>query len=119
MAKDNRSDIRKPPISTKTSPNSWLDQWPRDRRNSLAGLFHSAVRRGCTVPGTVVAHVEHQLTNKLHEVSNQVQRFHFKVELEALRTDQGGINYAESILQNGQSLEDQKSGKSIEHSSTF
>ncbi len=100
MAKDSRSDIRKPPIPTKTSPNSWLDQWPSHRRGYLVSLFHGAVRRGCMVPSTVLAHVESQLVGKLHDAGNQIQRAHFKVEIDALRTDQGAVVYAQSILQN-------------------
>ena len=102
MQKDSKSVFCNPPIQTKTSPNSWLDQWPRHRRTCLVSLFHDAVWRGCMVPSTILAHVEQQLVEKLHDAGNQVQRFHFKVELEALRTDQGAINYAQSILQDRQ-----------------
>ncbi len=93
MVKDNRFDIRKPPIPTKTSPNSWLDQWPRQRRSSLVSLFYRAARNGCTAPGTVIAKVERELTHQLHESHDQIRRAHLRTELWFLR-DQ----YSEALL---------------------
>jgi hypothetical protein len=88
-------------ILTEPDPtsDSWLAQWPSNRRSTLANLFYSAVRRGLTEPPAIVEQVTAEIHRRLQWATAFETRQWWCQVLNTLSDDpRGAQTYAAEVL---------------------
>jgi hypothetical protein len=76
---------------------SWLDQFPADRRSTVANWFHFAVREGARTPAAVVIAVQETVRRRLTGESDPARRAHLATVAHALQQD-GALAYAAEVI---------------------
>jgi hypothetical protein len=91
----NHTAAEQPP----TTPRAWLEQWPPERRSTVANYFHYAVRSGHTSPTAVVQAVAAEVQKRLQWTIDQPRRQWLHEVLHAIRNDPDAARaYAETVL---------------------
>jgi hypothetical protein len=82
-----------------TTARAWLEQWPPERRSTVANYFYYAARSGYTSPTAVVQAVAAEVQKRLQWTTDQPRRQWLHEVLHATRNDPDAAHaYAETVL---------------------
>ena len=78
---------------------AWLDQFPPNKRSTIANWYHFAVRNGAFTPEAVLYHVQQTVYRRLQWANNPLTTEHLHSVLQTLQTDRASaLTYAASVL---------------------